>query len=312
MSFCVYCGATLNNSNQCDSCGAYRLDGEWHQPDQPAVADPVSETGWRPDPTGRHEGRYFAAGQATDLVRDGGVESADSVGKGQLEEARALVPPHAASTPDSRSSRWGVIVASVLGLALVGGVVGIVLYATRDRDTTDTDYLSAVRDAGLRGEFNSDANAIAYAKQVCRTLDEGGPQQGQPVDRVAVDHYCPQFSQGFDVLETATVTGSFTLSDDSPSTYSPSIDVSGSSCSGAGGYSDIGPGTQVTVKNGEGQIITTATLGTGTGGKYLCTFPFEFEITEGEDRYLVGVGRRGELSYTFDQLRSNGVMLSMG
>ena len=34
-----------------------------------------------------------------------------------------------------------------------------------------------------------------------------------------------------------------------------------------------------------------------------CTFSFSFPVTEGQDRYVVSVGRRGEFSYTFEQLR---------
>ena len=36
------------------------------------------QSGWRPDPTGRHQERYFpASGIPTDHVRDGGIESTD-------------------------------------------------------------------------------------------------------------------------------------------------------------------------------------------------------------------------------------------
>ncbi len=35
--------------------------------------------GWHPDPFGRHEVRYFSAGRATYLVRDGRVEGSDPV-----------------------------------------------------------------------------------------------------------------------------------------------------------------------------------------------------------------------------------------
>ena len=64
-----------------------------------------------------------------------------------------------------------------------------------------------------------------------------------PVDQVAVEYYCPEFSEGFHVLESATFAGSFTLKDDPPNMYAPAIKVSGSSCSGSGGYSDIEEGT---------------------------------------------------------------------
>lgn len=46
-----------------------------------------ADTGWLPDPSGRHEGRDLVAGQPTDLIRDGGIEILDSVGKQQLDQA---------------------------------------------------------------------------------------------------------------------------------------------------------------------------------------------------------------------------------
>jgi hypothetical protein len=191
---------------------------------------------------------------------------------------------------------WALAAVVVLGLA--GGGVGVALYLNRDRETVDDKYLAGLREAGLTGEFNSNANAIAHGKQVCRQLEDGGKQQGMPVDKVAVEYYCPQFKDGFHVLETITVSGSFTLKDESPNAYALAITVSGSSCSGSGGYGDIDEGTQVKVKNGKGEILTTTFLGTGSGGRFLCTFPFPFDITEGEDRYVVSVSRRGEMTAT--------------
>jgi Protein of unknown function (DUF732) len=190
--------------------------------------------------------------------------------------------------------------------------VGVTLFLNRNRESVDDTYLAALRRSGLSGEFNSDANAVAHGKQVCRQLEDGAPQQGMPVDQVAVDYYCPQFTEGFHVLETATVTGSFTLRDDSPNMYAPAITVSGSSCSGSGGYSDIDEGRQVTVKNGKGDILTTTVLESGEGGRFLCTFKFWFDITEGEDRYVVTVSRRGDMSYSFAELKDNGVSLVLG
>ncbi|HEX4830128.1 MAG TPA: hypothetical protein VH478_03430 [Trebonia sp.] len=35
--------------------------------------------GWQPDPFGRHEARYFSAGQPTRLVRDGQAERYDEL-----------------------------------------------------------------------------------------------------------------------------------------------------------------------------------------------------------------------------------------
>ena len=270
------------------------------------------EMGWRPDPTGRHEGRYFVAGQPTDLIRDGGAEALDALGKQQLDQAHAVDISSVELSGGGPRRRWWVAVAIVGVLALVGGGVGAALFLTRDRQTVDDKYLADLRQSGLSGEFNSDANAVAHGRQVCRQLEEGRPQQGLPVDQVAVGYYCPQFADGFHVLETATVKGSFTLQDKSPSAYSTPITVSSSSCSGSGGYSDIDQGTQVTVKNGKGDILTTTTLGAGEGGRYLCTFPFSFQVIEGEDQYVVSVSRRGDMSYSFASLKANGVSLVLG
>jgi Protein of unknown function (DUF732) len=315
MSFCVYCGTALSDPTRCGECGAYKVGSAWHQAAMPAVGAATTETGWRPDPTGRHEGRYFVAGQPTDLIRDGDVEAVDPLGKQQLDEAGAVGVSPSAESPPSRHGRrrlWWALAAVAMVLGLVGAGVGVALFLNRDRETVDDKYLAGLREAGLTGEFNSNANAVAHGKQVCRQLEDGGKQQGMPVDKVAVEYYCPQFKEGFHVLETITVTGSFTLKDESPNPYAPAITVSGSSCSGSGGYGDIDAGTQVTVKNGKGDILTTTFLETGSGGRYLCTFPFSFDITEGEDRYIVSVSRRGEMSYSFADLKSTGVALVLG
>lgn len=315
MSFCVYCGTELTNPSRCGECGAYKVGSTWHQTATGMVDEATAETGWRPDPTGRHEGRYFVAGQPTDLIRDGHREAVDPLGKQQLDEAGAVrFSPSAPSAPARHGHRrlWWVLAAVVVVLVLAGAAVGVTLFANRDRETVDDKYLAGLREAGLTGEFNSNANAVAHGKQVCRQLEDGGKQQGTPVDKVAVEYYCPQFKEGFHVLESITVTGSFTLKDESPNPYAPAITVSDSSCSGSGGYGDIDAGTQVTVKNGKGDTLTTTFLEAGSGGRFLCTFPFSFDITEGEDRYVVSVSRRGEMSYSFADLKANGVALVLG
>jgi hypothetical protein len=110
-------------------------------------------------------------------------------------------------------------VAGIGGIVLLVGAVGLatgVLLSRQPHESIDDKYLAALRASGLAGQFASDANAIAHAKQTCRTLENGGPQQGLPIDKVAVDAYCPKFSEGFHVLQTVTVSGTFTLIDSSP------------------------------------------------------------------------------------------------
>ncbi|WP_460359484.1 DUF732 domain-containing protein [Mycobacterium sp. ZZG] len=313
MTFCVYCGAPLTDAGRCNSCGAVKVGQIWHEPAHNVTAGVADGgTGWRPDPTGRHEGRYFVSGQPTDLIRDGGVEALDSLGKQQLDHS--VGEPDTAFTPGGGKRRraWVGVAAAALVLALLGGGVAAYAYVNRDRTTVDDKYLVALKQAGLSGEFNSDANAVAHGKQVCRSMQDGSPQQGMPADEVAVQYFCPQFVEGFHVLETAAITGSFTLNDENPNRYAPAIEVNGSSCTGAGGYSDVNPGTPVTVKNGKGDILTSTYLEPGKGGRYMCTFSMTFEVTEGEDQYVVSVGRRGELSFTFDELKANGVALVLG
>jgi hypothetical protein len=169
-----------------------------------------------------------------------------------------------------------------------------------------------LRDAGLAAQFNSDANAIAHGRQVCRQLDDGGPQQGLAADKIAVDIFCPRFATGFHVFETANVTGTFVLTGGGSDAVISSIASDGGSCHGVNGYSDITPTTQVVVRNGKGEILNTTTLGEGRGDDATCTFSFAFPITEGQDRYVVSVSHRGDFVYTFDQLASHGVHIRLG
>lgn len=315
MMFCVFCGAALTEPQRCHACGAVEVNGTWQESGSGVEYEPANApgTGWRPDPTGRHEGRYFVGGQPTDLIRDGGEEALDPTGKQQLEQLGHQ--PESEDVPKVRRGRrraWVVVGAAALVVALAAGGVAAYLFVNRDRTTVEDKYLTALRQEGFSGEFNSDANAVAHGKQVCREMEQGSPQQGMAADQVAVQYFCPQFAEGFHVLETATITGSFTLKDDDPNPYSPAIELDGPSCTGAGGYSDVNPGTPVTVKNGKGEILTTSYLEPGKGGRYMCTFGITFQVTEGHDQYVVSVGRRGELSFTFDQLKANGVSLVLG
>jgi hypothetical protein len=176
----------------------------------------------------------------------------------------------------------------------------------------EATYLSTLRDAGLAGQFNSDANAIAHGKQVCRQLDDGGPQQGPPADKIAVDVFCPRFATGFHIFETATVTGTFVLAGGGPDAVISSIASDGGACHGVDGYSDITATTQVVVRNGKGEILNTTSLGEGHGDDTTCTFSFTFPVTEGQDRYVVSVSHRGDFIYTFNQLASQGVHIRLG
>jgi hypothetical protein len=288
---CPYCGSDIDGSGTCDRCGPVQAS--------------TALTGWRPDPTARHEGRYYVAGRPTNRVRNGKAESTDPAG-GQMLPDYAEVP----ITRSGIRSTWLATGAMTAIIVMVAAVVwALVLAGRRSAPAPEAGYLSALKDAGLTSQFNSDANAVAHGRQVCRQLEDGGPQQGLLPDKIAVDAFCPQFAQGFHLLQTVTVSGTFVLID---SAGMDAIASDGASCEGADGYSDVGHGTPVTVKNGKGEILATTSLGQGKGSSANCIFSFSFPVTEGHDRYVVSVGRRGEFSYTFEQLQARGAQIHLG
>ena len=290
---CPHCGCDVGKTNVCERCGA--LDRT------------VALTGWRPDPTARHEGRYYVAGRPTSRVRNGRAETTDSKG-GQMLPGYVDVPPRRTGV----RSAWLGTGAATAVVVMVMLVAWALQSPHHKSPSPDDSYLSALKDLGLAGQFNSNANALAHGRQVCKQLGDGGPQQGLVADKIAVDAFCPQFSEGFHILETANVSGIFVLSDTKSNAYISSIASDGKSCNGTGGYSDIGRETPVTVKNGKGEILAATSLGEGRGSDVTCTFSFSFPVTEGQDRYVVSVGRRGDFSYTFDQLEKQGVKIRLG
>ena len=289
---CPFWGSDVGKAGVCPNCGALK--------------DGVATTGWRPDPTARHEGRYYVAGRPTSRVRNGKTETTDPDG-GRLLPAYLEVPP--ASRTGIRSTWLGTGAATAVLVMAAAAIWGLLLH--HDSTSPDDDYLAALKDSGYTDRFNSDANALAHGKQVCKQLDDGGPQQGLAADKLAVDAFCPQFSQGFHVLETATVSGTFVLTETSKP-YLSSISSDGTKCQGVHGYSDVGGSTQVVVKNGKGEIVASTSLGEGHGNDETCTFSFTFPITEGQDRYVISVGHRGEFSYSFEQLQLHGVEIHLG
>lgn len=290
---CPFCGSDVGRTDVCPNCGALK--------------DGVANTGWRPDPTARHEGRYYVAGRPTGRVRDGKAETTDADG-GKLLPTYLDLPVKSRTSIRSTWLGTGVVTAV---LVMMGAVAWGLLLPRHNATSPDADYLSALKDSGFASSYNSDANAVAHGRQVCRQLDDGGPQQGIAADKLAVDAFCPQFSEGFHILETATASGTFVLID-AAKTYVSSIESDGTTCHGVRGYSDVGSGTQVMVKNGKGEILASTTLGEGHGDDVNCRFSFSFPITEGQDRYVVSVGHRGEFSYSFEQLRRGGVEIHLG
>jgi hypothetical protein len=89
------------------------------------------------------------------------------------------------------------------------------------------------------------------------------------------------------------------------------IDTFRNGCIGDGGYSDIGPAAQVTVRNGSGDILGVGSLGSGTptagAPKARCTYRATVaEVPAGEGFYAVEIASRGEITQSEAELKANG------
>lgn len=172
----------------------------------------------------------------------------------------------------------------------------------------DDAYLAELAQASVAGEFAADRAALAAAERTCDDLDQGAEPQGSEAQRIAVDWFCPDYADSFVVLRVTDVNGTFELFDDD--------EVYRSNCTGDGGYSDINSSTAVILRDREGNELSRAQLGFGDGDGSSCEFRFSLEgITEGApgDVYILEVGDRGEISYSFGELRAPGaVALTIG
>lgn len=116
------------------------------------------------------------------------------------------------------------------------------------------------------------------------------------------------------VAQTFIVQGAFTLTGNPGGPYQ-AISHGGASattCTGAGPYSDIGSGVEVTVTDESGAIIGNARFETGSKTDNItCVFAFSVEVPQAEF-YTFTVGERGELSYSFDEMEQMGWTISFG
>ena len=169
-------------------------------------------------------------------------------------------------------------------------------------------YLAELEDANVADEFAADRAALAAAERTCEELDQGASPQGSEAQRIAVDWFCPDYADSFSVLDVIAVSGTFELFDED--------ETFRSSCSGEGGYGDINSSTAVILRDREGSELSRAELGFGDGNGKTCEFSFRLQgITEGSpgDVYVLEVGDRGEISYSFAELRVPGaVALTIG
>lgn len=110
-------------------------------------------------------------------------------------------------------------------------------------------------------------------------------------------------------LPTITITGDFTLVDTDQARDTDREDVvEGDPCTGTGGYSDFGSAMNVTVTDGAGEIIGTTSTGAaeyvdaGRSSTLFCQTSFDIDVAV-VDFYRIEIGSRGDMSYSFDELR---------
>ncbi|MEO3759783.1 hypothetical protein ABGB19_16035 [Mycobacterium sp. B14F4] len=86
----------------------------------------------------------------------------------------------------------------------------------------------------------------------------------------------------------------------------------GPGCRGTGGYSDIGPGTAVTVSDEDGTLLAKGALGAGYGEQGWCSWSFRVtDVPGGKKFYKVEASHRGEVNFTESEARE-GVQLQLG
>ncbi len=97
-------------------------------------------------------------------------------------------------------------------------------------------------------------------------------------------------------IKPIAVQGTFTLKD------SFSGDE-GEYCAGNGGYDDISSSTQVTVSNGEGNIVAVGNLGSGSVDDIgNCLYKFTISNIPRSKVYQFEVSHRGKVVFSHDQL----------
>lgn len=222
-------------------------------------------------------------------------------------------PPGSVSAPeaDVGNTRHRARILLGVGAAVLAIAAVLVVLLSGGGESAEDEYLAAIADAGL-DDWSTDRAAVNAGYLVCESLDNGGPERGSERDRLAVEHLCDDYLAGFRVLEDQVVRGSFTVLDFDDFTLA----TEGTPCFPDGGYGDINASTQAVVRNSEGVELARTSLGSGAiGGSILmgCRFEFDLSLTEGESIYILSVGDRGEISYTWAEITEPGaVALSLG
>lgn len=173
-----------------------------------------TNTGWFVDPSGRHAARYFAAGQPTDLVRDGEQQSVDPVGDRPSPPTRANPTSDGTEIADAdvqtlidaetASRRHGQLwlAMSAVGIVIILAVA-VVLVATSGDDTKSA--------AAPNTTLSADARASQQATTLRQTLCSSSSSASCSVDSSAgvIEVYMSEYAVDESGLVTAGTESGF-------------------------------------------------------------------------------------------------------
>jgi hypothetical protein len=206
--------------------------------------------------------------------------------------------------PSTRRRRLIIGVLVAVGVVIVAAVL-----ISGGGESPEDTYLTALNEAELN-EWSTERAAINAGYLTCERFDNGGSPRGSKTDLIAVENLCADYAPAFRVLEQQVIVGTFAVFD--PDEWL--LTDEGDTCFPDGGYGDINSATQVIMRNNDGDELARTNLGSGEIGMFKgCTFTFELTLTEGESIYILNVGKRGEISYTWDEVTEpKAIELSLG
>lgn len=240
---------------------------------------------WQPDPTRRHELRWWTGTQWSDQVADHGVAALDPL---HALAAPALAPTEPAAPPAvfapsgaapaatprrSRSARTLTAVAAALGL--VGIVAAATYFITRDDDTTTV------------GGATTLATSVAPASTLAPTVPTTAPTTSAPTTVAATTSTVPATTAPA-ATTSATILAALPMAGDVPADWSrysePATDLTPAS---GPGYGFCGGDDAVAraMANGGDVFVDGPTWDLPTGGWFGVTV-YSFPSTEQASAYL--------------------------
>lgn len=110
------------------------------------------EAGWKSDPTGRHEQRYFDGSGWTAHVNDAGIPSSDpyiepAIEPGPAADSPQAEPTETAGSPKRRVPQWAVIAGAVGGVLVLIAIVGAIAGSSEDSSKANRGRAASALDA---------------------------------------------------------------------------------------------------------------------------------------------------------------------